>query len=107
MSCWYSLDSSHQVLSDEYPCARISIIFQIFLHYFVLAKLATSNIRVHGKHVYDKMIKVIDYKAHEKTYREEKNLWREIDNRSQLFLLGLKSYDVTTQRNSSPYCNIS
>ena len=46
LSCWYSLDSSPRVLSDEYPCARISIIFQCFLHHFVLAKLATSSIRV-------------------------------------------------------------
>ena len=30
LSCWYSLDSSSLVLSDEYPCARISVIFQVF-----------------------------------------------------------------------------
>ena len=36
--CW--------VLLDEYPCARVSVIFQGFLHHFVLAKLATSSIRV-------------------------------------------------------------
>ena len=29
-ACWYSLDSSYQVLSDEYPCARVSVIFQVF-----------------------------------------------------------------------------
>ena len=28
--------------SDEYPCARVSV----FLHHFLLTKLATSNIRV-------------------------------------------------------------
>ena len=44
LSCWYSLDSSLRVLSDEYPFARVSVIFQFFLHYFVLAKLATSSI---------------------------------------------------------------
>ena len=31
---------------DEYPCARVSVIFPGFLHYFVLPKLATSSIRV-------------------------------------------------------------
>ena len=36
LSCWYSLDSSHLVLSDEYPYTRVSVIF-------VLAKLATSS----------------------------------------------------------------
>ena len=30
LSCWYSLDSSWWVLSDEYPYARVSIIFQVF-----------------------------------------------------------------------------
>ena len=36
MSCWYSLDSIHWVLSDEYPLARVSVIFQgfcIILHW--------------------------------------------------------------------------
>ena len=46
LSCWYSLDSSRCVLSDEYPYARVSVIFQGFLHHFVLAKLASSSIRV-------------------------------------------------------------
>ena len=30
LSCWYSLESSRWVLSDEYPFARVSIIFQDF-----------------------------------------------------------------------------
>ena len=30
LSCWYSLDSSRQVLSDEYPFDRVSVIFQVF-----------------------------------------------------------------------------
>ena len=30
LSCWYSLDSSCWALSDECPCARFSVIFQIF-----------------------------------------------------------------------------
>ena len=34
------------MLSDEYPFARDSVIFHVFLHHFVLAKLATSSIRV-------------------------------------------------------------
>ena len=46
LSCWYSLDSSRLVLSDEYPYARVSVIFQFFLHNFGLTKLATSSIRV-------------------------------------------------------------
>ena len=40
------LDSSLPVLLDEYPCARVSIIFQDFPHHFVLSKLATCSIRV-------------------------------------------------------------
>ena len=38
LSCWYSLESSHRVLSYEYPFARVSVIFQFFLHHFVLSK---------------------------------------------------------------------
>ena len=45
-SCWYSLDSSHYVFSDEYPYARVSVIFRILSHPFVFAKLVTSRIRV-------------------------------------------------------------
>ena len=30
LSCWYSWDSSRWALSDEYPCARVSIVFQFF-----------------------------------------------------------------------------
>ena len=36
----------HWIPSDEYPCARVSVIFLGFLHHFVLAKLATTSIRV-------------------------------------------------------------
>ena len=43
LSCWYSLESSREVLSDEYPCARVSVIFPGFLHHFVFAKLATKS----------------------------------------------------------------
>ena len=39
LSCWYSLESSRRVLSDEYLFARV-------LHRFALAKLATGSIRV-------------------------------------------------------------
>ena len=45
MSCWYSSDSSHWVLSDEYLHAGVSIIFLVFLHHFVLPKLASSSIK--------------------------------------------------------------
>ena len=41
LSCWYSLDSSHCVLSGEYPYTRVSF----FLHHFLLAKLAITSIR--------------------------------------------------------------
>ena len=35
------------MLSDEFPCARFfKNIFQVFSHHFVLAKLASSSIRV-------------------------------------------------------------
>ena len=52
LSCWYSLESSYWVLSDEYPCASDSVIFLDFVPHFVLAKLATSSIRVnrHSSH---------------------------------------------------------
>ena len=29
LSCWYSLGSSRWVLSDENPCVRVSVIFQV------------------------------------------------------------------------------
>ena len=45
LSCWYSLESSRWVLSDEYPFARVSVI-SVFLHHFELVKLATSSISV-------------------------------------------------------------
>ena len=35
LSCWYSLDSSHRVLSDEYPYARVSVIFQVFASFCI------------------------------------------------------------------------
>ena len=31
------------MLSDEYPFAWVSAIFQVFLHHFVLVKLATAS----------------------------------------------------------------
>ena len=43
MPFWYSLDSSHGVPLDEYPCARVSVMTG-FLHNFVTAKLATTSI---------------------------------------------------------------
>ena len=46
LSCWYSFESFRWVLSGEYPFARVSVIFQVFLHHFILAKLATCSIRV-------------------------------------------------------------
>ena len=41
-----SIKSSCWVLSDEYPLARYSVIFQLFSHQFLLTKLATSSTRV-------------------------------------------------------------
>ena len=46
LSCWYSLESSRRVLSNEYPCARVAVIFLGFLLHFVLANLAPSCRRV-------------------------------------------------------------
>ena len=40
------IDSSRRLLSDEYPYARVSVIFLGFLHYLVLANLVTSIIKV-------------------------------------------------------------
>ena len=45
-SCWYSLETSRWVLLDEYPYARVSMMFSGFLHHFVLGKSAISSIRV-------------------------------------------------------------
>ena len=45
-SCWYSLDSSHGVLSDDHPHAKVSVIFPDFLHHFAMAKLANSSFKV-------------------------------------------------------------
>ena len=30
LSCWYSLDSSYCILSDEYPCTSVPAITQVF-----------------------------------------------------------------------------
>ena len=50
LSCWYSLESSRRVLSDEYPFVRVSVLFSVFWHNFVLTKSATSSIRIKGSH---------------------------------------------------------
>ena len=45
------IESSHYVLSYEYPCARFFIHFSSFLpflRHFVLANVATSSIRVNN-----------------------------------------------------------
>ena len=55
----YSLESSCGVISDEYPCARVSDFFLGFLHYLVLAKLATGSIRVN--HLKIEVISLHDY----------------------------------------------
>ena len=39
-------------MSNQYPCARVSVIFQVFLHHFVLTKLANSSIRVIMQYFY-------------------------------------------------------
>ena len=46
LSCWYSLESSLWVLSDEYPHPRVSVFFLVFSATFMLAILTTSCIRV-------------------------------------------------------------
>ena len=46
LPCWYSLDSPREVLSDEYPYARVSVISQLFSHCFVVTKLTTSSTKV-------------------------------------------------------------
>ena len=35
LSCRYSLDNSCLVLSDEYPCGRISVVFQDFVSFCI------------------------------------------------------------------------
>ena len=48
-SCWYSLDSSRSVLSDEYHLRWFRSIFRVFLQPFVLAKLANvTSVRVNA-----------------------------------------------------------
>ena len=39
-SCWYSLDSSRIVLSDEYPFARVSVISKGFSHQFCIGQIS-------------------------------------------------------------------
>ena len=43
LSCGYSFESNRCVLSDEYSCFRISVIFQFFC---TILYIATSSIRV-------------------------------------------------------------
>ena len=45
-SSGYSYESPRRELSDEYPFAKVSVIFKVFKNLFVLVKLATSSIRV-------------------------------------------------------------
>ena len=45
LPCWYSLERFCRVLSDEYTCARVSVTSQLFMHHFVLVKLATCSKR--------------------------------------------------------------
>ena len=46
LSCWYSLDSSHWILSRWAPICHGFSKFSMFSHHFELAKSATSSIRV-------------------------------------------------------------
>ena len=43
LSCWYSLDSSRQVLSDEYPFTRVSIIFFMFFASFCNGQISDQQ----------------------------------------------------------------
>ena len=59
LSCWYSLDSSRCILSDEYPCARLSTHFSGYLYHFVLAKIqnvSNTETTFHPKHEDAKII---------------------------------------------------
>ena len=40
LPCWYSLDSSRWVLSDEYPCVRVSVILQYFFASFCIGQIS-------------------------------------------------------------------
>ena len=40
LSCWYSLESSHWVLSDEYPISKVSVIFFSFFVLFSFGKIS-------------------------------------------------------------------
>ena len=42
LSCWYSLESSQWVLSDEYPFAMVSVIFQLFCIILYLPNLPSA-----------------------------------------------------------------
>ena len=46
LSCWYPLEISRWVLSDEYRLPGFQPFFQGSLHHLPLAKVATSSIRV-------------------------------------------------------------
>ena len=43
LSSWYSFESSRRVLSDEYPFARISVIFYFSLHQLVQVNLDMTD----------------------------------------------------------------
>ena len=41
----FTMNPKHEWFPNEYPCARVSVNFQLFLPHFVIAKLATSSTR--------------------------------------------------------------
>ena len=40
------IDLAEYMLTEKYPCARVSVILLFFLHHFVLSKFVTSSTRV-------------------------------------------------------------
>ena len=53
LSCWYSLDSSLWVLPDEYPYARVSVIFYFFFSFFASFFIGQTSHQQHrGYHQY-------------------------------------------------------
>ena len=86
---------------STYINAGVSVIFQLCLHYFVLAKLATSSIRVKGKIVLNRNSSPHLLAALVPTRLEDGGYCMSVADRTQVFLTSFlqhTKYNNTVRR---------
>ena len=57
LSCWYTLDSSNRVLSDEYPYAMVLVIIQVLASFCIGQDFETvcpnlANVKIWGHSIF-------------------------------------------------------